>query len=210
MDVKNRIHIKFNQVSAKYQPYFSQPVYKFVRDILFGILCSGHVHLSKIGAVLREESSLKKTTERLCKHLGRKGLDQALTQSHLKVNRQAFSKAKYLIVDLSDITKAYAEKMEGLGRVYDGSTGELANGYWQLNIVGVDEPGSSIMPMLSALYSMDREGGKGFSENKKILESVSTVSAPMKKRLIAAIDRGGDRSKLIYPWLKEKQYFIIR
>jgi hypothetical protein len=65
--------------------------------------------------------------------------------------------------------------------------------------VRVDEPDSSIMPMLSTLYSTDREGGKGFSENKKILELVAMVSAPMKKRPIAVIDRGGDRRKLIYP-----------
>jgi hypothetical protein len=85
MDIKNLVHIKFNQVSAKYQPCFSRPVYKFIRDMLFGILCSGHVHLSKIGAVLREESSLKKTTERLSKHLGRNRLDQALSRVHLEI-----------------------------------------------------------------------------------------------------------------------------
>ena len=210
MDIKNQVHVKFNQVSAKYQPYFSRPVYKFIRDILFGILCSGHVHLSKIGAVLREESSLKKTTERLSKQLGREGLAQALSRVHLEVNRRSFAQAHYLIVDLSDFTKLYAEKMEGLGRVYDGSTGELSNGYWQLNIIGVDQSGSAIMPMFSSLYATDREGDKGFSENKKILESVDVVSESLDKKQIVVFDRGGDRGKLIYHWLKEKQHFIIR
>lgn len=210
MDVKNRVHIKFNQVSAKYQYYFSRPVYKFIRDILFGILCSGHVHLSRIGSVLEEKTSLKKTTERLSSSLDREGFDKELTHSHLEVNKRAFSQAKYLIVDMSDIIKPYAEKMEGLDRVYYGSTGELGNGYWQLNIIGVDESGSSIMPMLSTLYATDQEGGKGFSENKKILESVATVSQHIRRKQIVVYDRGGDRNKLMYRWIEEKQHFIIR
>lgn len=210
MDIKNRVQSKFNQVTSKYKNYFSRPVYKFIRDISFGILRSGHVHLSKIGSALEEKTSLKKTTERLSSHLGRVGLDTELTACHLEVNKRAFRQAKYLIGDMSDINKPYAEKMEGLGRVHDGSTGELCNGYWQFNIIGVDEAGTSIMPMLSSLFATDKEGGKGFSENKKILESVATVSRHLEKEQIFVYDRGGDRMKLMLPWIKQKQYFIIR
>lgn len=210
MDIKNRVHVKFNQVIGKYQRYFSRPVYKFIRDISYGIYRSGHIHLNKIGSVLEEQTSLKKTTERLSSHLGRVGLDQELTHSHLEVNKRAFSQAKYLIVDLSDINKPYAQKMEGLDRVYDGSTKELCNGYWQLNIIGVDKAGTSIMPMLSALYATEKEGGKGFSENKKVLESVSTISDHLQTAQIVVYDRGGDRSKLMYRWVEEKQQFIVR
>ncbi|RMH41946.1 MAG: hypothetical protein D6694_08460 [Gammaproteobacteria bacterium] len=210
MDIKKRVLTKFNQVTAKYKSYFSRPVYKFIRDISFGILRSGHVHLSKIGSALEEKTSLKKTTERLSSHLGRVGLDKELTACHLEVNKRTFRQAKYLIGDMSDINKAYAEKMEGLGRVHDGSSGELCNGYWQFNIIGVDEAGTSIMPMLSTLFATDKEGGKGFSENKKILESVATVSSHLEKEQIFVYDRGGDRIKLMMPWIKQKQYFIIR
>lgn len=210
MDIKKRVQTKFNQVTAKYQSYFSRPVYKFIRDVSFGILRSGHVHLNKIGSALEEDVSLKKTTERLSSHLGRSGLDQKLTHCHLEVNKRAFGQAKYLIGDISDINKPYAEKMEGLGRVHDGSTGELCNGYWQFNIIGVDEAGTTIMPMLSALYATDKEGGTGFSENKKILESVATLSKHIQKDQILVYDRGGDRSKLMRPWIKQKQHFIIR
>lgn len=210
MDIKKRVQTKFNQVVSKYQRQFSRPVYKFIRDICFGILRSGHVHLSQIGAALEEKTSLKKTTERLSSHLGRVGLDKELTHCHLEVNKRAFGQAKYLIADLSDINKPYAEKMEGLDRVYDGSTGELCNGYWQLNIIGVDEAGTSIMPMVSALYATDKEGGKGFSENKKILESVGIIAEHIGKDKIVVYDRGGDRSKLMYRWITQKQYFIIR
>ena len=210
MDIKNRVRSKFNQVMAKYNNYFSRPIYKFIRDASFGILRSGHVHLNKIGAALEDKTSLKKTTERLSSHLGRIDLDKELTSAHLEVNKRAFRQAKYLIGDMSDIAKPYAEKMEGLGRVHDGSADALANGYWQFNIIGVDEAGTTIMPILSALFATDKEGGKGFSENKKILESVATVSEHLGKQQIFVHDRGGDRIKLMSPWIKQKQYFIIR
>ena len=208
MDINKRVQVKLNQVTAKYQAYFSRPIYKFIRDMHYGILCSGHVHLNKIGAVLKEKSSLKKTTERLSSHLGREGFDKELITSHLEMNKRLFSQAKYLIADMSDINKPYAEKMEGLAKVYDGSTGEIGNGYWQLNVIGVDEAGTSIMPMSSALYATDKEDGKGFSENKKILESVDTIREHLHGNQIVVYDRGGDRSKLIYKCLKQKQYFI--
>lgn len=178
--------------------------------MLFGILRSKHVHLSHIARALEEDISIKKTTERLSAHLGREGLDLDLIHSHLEVNKRVFGQAKYLIGDMSDISKPYAEKMEGLDCVYDGSSGELGNGYWQFNIIGVDKGGTTIMPMLSRLYATEKEGGKGFSENKMILESVSMISEHVKKDQILVYDRGGDRCKLMYRWIKEKQYFIVR
>ena len=41
-----------------------------------------------------------------------------------------------LVLDLSDIAKPYAQKMEYLARVRDGSTGELAKGYWLCQVAG--------------------------------------------------------------------------
>jgi len=210
MDITKRVQIKLSQITEKYQEEFSRPEFKFIRDMYYGILCSGHVHLNKIGAVLKEDISLKKTTERLSSHLGREGFDKRITRYHLKQNKRTFSQAKYLIADMSDITKTYAEKMEGLAPVYDGSTGEINNGYWQLNVIGVDKSGTSIMPMSSTLFATDKEEGKGFSENKKILESVDIIREYLRGKKIVVFDRGGDRNKLIYRWLKQKQHFIIR
>jgi hypothetical protein len=40
-----------------------------------------------------------------------------------------------LILDLSDISKKYARRMEYLARVRDGSEDDLASGYWLLQII---------------------------------------------------------------------------
>ena len=53
-----------------------------------------------------------------------------------------------LILDLSDISKKYARKMEYLARVHDGSEDGLGTGYWLLQIIGA-EPGK---PMVLPLY----------------------------------------------------------
>jgi len=39
-----------------------------------------------------------------------------------------------IILDLSDIAKPFAKKMDYLATVHDGSTGELVNGYWLVEL----------------------------------------------------------------------------
>ena len=47
-----------------------------------------------------------------------------------------------LCLDLSDIRKEYAEKMEHLAVVRDGSTGEMHAGYWLCDITAAEVNGS--------------------------------------------------------------------
>ena len=68
MAIDEGLQVKYNQVQAKYQGYFHKPVYKFYRQLVYGILKSRHVHLSKIARSLNECISLKKTWERLSRH----------------------------------------------------------------------------------------------------------------------------------------------
>ena len=83
MKLQQKLQVKFNQVVKKYQPYLSLPDYKFIRQIQYGILTSKHIHLNKIGSVLQESISLKKTTERLSRNLGKAGLSETITRAHL-------------------------------------------------------------------------------------------------------------------------------
>jgi hypothetical protein len=55
-----------------------------------------------------------------------------------------------LIVDGSDIVKPYAKKMQYMARVRDGSSGSTADGYWTLQVVGVEAGWLSI----NLLFSM--------------------------------------------------------
>ena len=210
MDIVHKVQIKFNQHMQKYKKYFSLPVFKFLRQMQYGILTAKHVHLNKIGSVLNEKTTLKKTTERLSRNLGRKGLADEIMKNHLEVQRHAFSVCKYMIFDLSDITKTYAKKMEGLETVRDGSSHELKLGYWQANIIGISKDGETIIPAYSELYSINHKSEGIDGENGKILKAVNMVEDVIGKGKIHVDDRGGDRRVLIENFIKNARLFIIR
>ena len=210
MSLSQKVQVKFNQVIKKYQSYLSLPEYKFIRQMQFGILASKHVHLNKIGSILRESISLKKSTERLSRNLGKSDLFDKVTQAHLKINRQSIKGCDYLIFDISDISKIYAKQMEGMESVHDGSNGEVGLGYWLANVIAVDCSGTKIIPAYSELYGLHHESEVESSENKKILQAVSTVQDVVGKDQVIVIDRGGDRRVLIESFLQDGRYFIIR
>lgn len=58
-----------------------------------------------------------------------------------------------LVLDLSDVRKKYAKKMENLARVRDGSEKEIGRGYWWLSIVGANTQGTKISPLYRRLFS---------------------------------------------------------
>jgi hypothetical protein len=210
MAIDHRLQIKYNQVQAKYQGYFNKPVYKFYRQMVYGILKSGHVHVSKIAKSLNENIALKKTWERLSRHLGRSGLCLEILSAHARENRRAFRAKQFWVLDLTDIRKMYAKAMEGLGRIHDGSTGESGNGYWVVNVAGVSPSSDSISLMYSELYSLEHEQEKKESENSKIISAVEWLRAHLGVTRPVVIDRGGDRRVLIENFLQHKQEFIIR
>lgn len=206
-ELNQQAQVKLHQYCSKFKKDFSKPDYKFLSQMHYGILKSGSVKLSEIGRSLSEEINHKKTTERLGRHLGRANFHKEI--SHALLNRQRYylKQCQYLVFDLSDINKKYAEKMEGLGSVHDGSEDKVARGYWLANIIGVDRTGELIVPAWSELYSHKAEVT---SENQKILEAIESVSEYSASESITVLDRGGDRRELINPLLKSGKYFIIR
>ena len=114
-----------------------------------------------------------------------------------------------LILDLSDLKKKYAEKMEHLTTVRDGSDGgELVDGYWTNQIIATEVGSNEITPLHLSLYSQDAPDF--ISENDKINDSINQVSTAVQNRGIWVIDRGGDRNALYRPLLNNQRDFIIR
>jgi hypothetical protein len=191
---------------------FSVPEVKNIGALLYGMLRCHDVHVSELGRSLREKIAPKKTEERLHRNLRRKGMGRRLLEANALKNIEELREKRYCIIDLSDIQKPYAEKMEGLGRVRDGDKsthGEevIGNGWYWLNGVMADLKG--ILPVYSEIYGLDYEGREHASENGKILAITDMVQA-FHPEAIYVIDRGGDRSKLIDDFTKEKKYFVIR
>lgn len=113
-----------------------------------------------------------------------------------------------LVMDISDIAKKYAQKMEYMARVWDGSEGEVANGYWTCNVIGAEVGEVALTPLYSRLFS---QAGPDFrSENAEICKAISIVSKHTEKRGIWVLDRGGDSREIIDHLLDEELGLIIR
>jgi hypothetical protein len=181
---------------------------RFVAEMIFGIQARGSVRLTEVGRALGEEISLKKTEERLSRQLGRARLDREIQRRLIKQAAPRVDDDTLLVLDLSDVTKKYAEKMECLARVRDGSEKELGWGYWTLNIVGANTKGTTIVPLYGRLFSHAVVENR--SENEEIREAIGEVSEGVRKRGIWVMDRGGDRGYLYTYLLPNKLRFLIR
>lgn len=191
---------------------FSRPEVKNVGALLWGMLKRPTVQVSELSRSLEEKIAPKKTEERLHRNLRRAGLGSRLLEASAVKNGGAIRGMRYCIIDISDIQKPYAKKMEGLGTVRDGDRsgrGEVVTGaglYW---INGVMADGTDIVPVYSEIYGLDREGRERVSENTKILEIMNLVHE-IHPDAVYVVDRGGDRSVLMDEWIKRGARFVVR
>jgi hypothetical protein len=176
--------------------------------MLFGIQSSQDVKLSNISRALQEEITLIRTEKRLSRNLKSVELEKELTPQLVRMGSLRIQPNTVLALDLSDIRKEYAQKMENLATVRDGSAGELHLGYWLCDVTGAEVNGSEIVPLYQKLYSAE---AKDFtSENAEVLAAIDLIRAHTQGRGIWAIDRGGDRKKLLEPLLDRGERFVIR
>jgi hypothetical protein len=62
-----------SQFSGIFSPHFLKPVAGFIGDMLYGLQASQDIKLSYIGRGIDEDIALKKTEERLSRHLYTRG-----------------------------------------------------------------------------------------------------------------------------------------
>lgn len=181
---------------------------RLTAEMIFGIQARGSVRLTEVGRALGENIPLKKTEGRLSRQLGRDHLDEYLQRRLIQQAASRIEEDTLLILDLSDVTKKYAQKMENLARVRDGSEKDLGWGYWTVNIVGANTKGTKIVPLYGQLFSHAVEGHR--SENEEIRTAIGEVAEGVGKRGIWVMDRGGDRGYLYQYLLHNKLRFLIR
>ena len=186
----------------------SQPLTKFVSQMLFGIQSSQDVKLSNIARSLQENIALIRTEKRLSRNLKSAELEKELAPQLARMGSSRVQPNTVLALDVSDIRKEYAQKMEHLAMVRDGSTGELHQGYWLCDVTAAEVNGSEIVPLYQKLFSVEAE--EFSSENAEILAAVDLIRTYTQGRGIWTIDRGGDRKRLLEPLLDRGERFVIR
>ncbi len=211
----SKLASKLRTKLAKFSGYVSNGLDKtaqrFINEAVYGIMFSQSVMLTEIGRSLETHISLKKIEERFCRQLKKEGLWENI---HRQVLIDAASRIKdntLLILDLSDLYKKYAESMEYLAKVRDGSDGgQIVKGYWTTQVIGAQLGENEVLPLYQELYSQNAPDFK--SENTQIIKAIDMVAEYSENRGIWIIDRGGDRNVLYNYLLKKnsKKNFVIR
>jgi hypothetical protein len=206
--LRSRLKAQLTKFSSELCEGLSRPLEKFVGQMLFGIQASQDVKLSNIARSLKEEIDLIKTEDRLSRNLKAVELEAELTPQLAQMASQRVEVHTVLCLDLSDIRKEYAQKMEYLAPVHDGSTGEIHAGYWLCDITGAQVNGTEIVPLYQKLYSAEAQDFT--SENAEVVAGIDLVRTYTQGRGIWAVDRGGDRKKLLEPLLERHERLVIR
>jgi hypothetical protein len=193
-----------------------KPARRLVQEAVYGIQARQSVHrsteaherLTEIARSLEEQIPLMKTENRLSRNLARPQLRSNLQDALVQQGAKRIHEDTLLILDLSDLVKPYAKKMEYLSRVRDGSEGKLADGYWLCQVNGVENEGNEITPLYGELYPSQAKDFR--SENHEILKAFQKVSPAVGGKGIWVIDRGGDRGRLYEELIPHGLRFIIR
>jgi hypothetical protein len=205
----NKLRCKITKFSGIVSKGLDKTARRFIQEAIYGIISSQSVMLTEIGRQLESRVLLKKIEERFSRQLLKPGIWGCLQKSILSLASERIKERTLLILDLSDLKKKYAEKMEYLATVRDGSEdGELVDGYWTNQVIASEVDSNEITPLYYSLYSQKSPDFE--SENVEIIKAFNQVSKALQNKGIWVIDRGGDRDYLYHWLLQNKSNFIIR
>jgi len=121
--IATKLRGKFSLFSGEFSKNLDKTCQRFIGECIYGILLSQEsVMLTEIGRSLNSVVPLRKIEERFCRQLAKPQIQQAL---HNQIARHAstqITEKSLLILDISDVKKQYAKKMEYLAKVHDGSS----------------------------------------------------------------------------------------
>ena len=203
-NIKRKL-IKFSETICQ---GLSRPDFKFVTQMLYGLLASGSCQLSEISRSLNEDIALKKTIERLSRHLATFSGQDKLISNYIEKVKTNLAKTPILLIDGSDITKPHSPHMEYISKVRDGSTGEIANGYHTLGITALSATEKMPIPIYHKIYSSVEPGF--ISEDTEVLTGLNFLSKHFHKKSVRAFDRGYDANIYFERLIDADESFVTR
>jgi hypothetical protein len=114
----------------------SVPDKKFLRDGFIGLIRYGEPIVCQVARQLpNQRTKFPSRLNRLKSHLGKDSKFNSNIRAKLLEFWLPFIKDDTpIILDLSDIAKPFAKKKDYLATVRDGSSGQLVNGYWLVEL----------------------------------------------------------------------------
>ena len=203
-----KLKAQIKRFSTRLTQDLTKPQRRFITEMLYGIQASKDVKVSNISRSLNELIPLIKTENRLCRNLSSADFSWYLNKKLGEQASQVLTDDVVLAVDLGDICKPFAKKMEHLALIYDGSAGKIRKGYSLCQIVAAHPDSDHIVPVYGDLFSTEAEGF--LSQNITLREAIFSAWETSHRRGIVAIDRGGDRGAILFPLLDKGVRFVIR
>jgi len=198
-----------NDFLKKASKNLSLPSKKFLRDSLIGLIRAGQPIVCQMARHLpNQRTKFLSRLDRLEGHL----LDDSNFDDQIKdvlpeVWLPYFKDDTAIILDLSDIAKPYARKMDYLATVRDGSTGELVNGYWLLEAYASISHKNPV-PILLQPFSHEEPASPG--QNPIVLKAIHKIFQLTGGQGVMVIDRGFDSGIMFEDWLDNKYHFVAR
>jgi hypothetical protein len=186
-----------------------KPRKRFVQQAIRGILFSGSLVVMELSRWVRDDCSDRfYRVKRLLNHLASPEGD--LTAAVRRYRQAAASHIPpdtALILDLTDVAKPRARKMQYLDLVHDGSEKQLVKGYWGIEVYAYLQD-KRVMPLAMDVYGIpDPAVG---SENLQIERVVTAVHQDLAGQGIWVADRGLDRLEAYEMWFSLNARFIVR
>jgi len=187
----------------------SVPDKKFLRDGIIGLLRCGKPVVCQMARHLpNQRTKFLSRLDRPEAHLGK----DSNFDSELKAELPEFwlpfvQDDTPIILDLSDIAKPFAKKMDYLATVRDGSTGQLVNGYWLVELY-TSLTRKNPVPVLLEPFSHEEPYSPG--QNPVVLKAVHKIFELTDNRGVLVVDRGFDGWVMFEDWPDNKYHFVAR
>ncbi|MBN9521187.1 hypothetical protein J0H58_22145 [bacterium] len=183
----------------------------FLTDVLTGLVAGGHVHLTAVArATHRGTANIHAAEKRLRRHLASEHWDASPVAAELLRRSAALvTDDTLLVADATDLAKYHARKLEGLGRVHDGSDpdGRTAPGYCLCEAF-VRVGTWPLFPLV--VEPLKAYAGAPTGESAEILSHMLRVHQATDGKGTWALDRGFDRREVFGPRARNRVAFVVR
>jgi len=203
------ISSNLNGFLKKIAQNLSVPDKKFLRDSLIGLIRCGKPVVCQMARHLpNQKTKFLSRLDRLEHHLVKDSDFGNKIKTELPSNWLPFIKDDTpIILDLSDIAKPFAKKMDYLATVRDGSTGKLVNGYWLVELYASLSRKNPV-PVLVEPFSHEEPESPG--QNPVVIKAIHKIFELTDNRGVLVVDRGFDGIIMFEDWLDNEYRFVAR
>lgn len=196
--------------AARMDPTWSTARRNFARRLLVGLVMAGDVMLSQIVRHFPGAVGIRHRYKNADRMLGLVDLVPVARQQAYVLG-ELVGPGHVIAIDLSDIRKLYAEKMERLSLVYDGSTGDIAvPGYGLVTATAFDTAaGCKTMPIPLVFETYSSADIDFKSETAIWLDTIDVVAKATPAGVLA-IDRAGDNGRILRRLVAHRRDWVVR